>query len=192
MGDSPRTRALLLSPIPYPVNASGGVLRTEGKMLQRGNRHGETLVRWPRKVTVLEQAKPLDPEIVADAQRLVAVGADRETILVFLRDRKLGKIDSIKIVRILYALSMSEAKDLVDNSAAWSDWFQSDMKFRETALQVLKDLAAESMIDPDLPRKYFLRTKLNLGIREGGTVSRGEITTLNGNRLTERRRRSVP
>jgi len=101
---------------------------------------------------MLERPKPLDPEIVSDAQRLAAAGADRETILVFLRDRKLGKIDSIKIVRILYALSMAEAKDLVDRSAAWSDRFQSDMKFRETALQVLRDLAAESVIDPDLPR----------------------------------------
>ena len=49
-----------------------------------------------------ELPKPLDPEIVADAQRLVAAGADRETILVFLRDRNLDKIDSIKTIRILY------------------------------------------------------------------------------------------
>lgn len=100
----------------------------------------------------LEQPEPLDPEIVADSERLVAAGADRETILVFLRDRKLDKIDSIKTVRILYGLSMPEAKDLIDNSAAWSDRFESDMKFRETALQVLKDLAAESATDPSMPK----------------------------------------
>jgi hypothetical protein len=101
---------------------------------------------------VLEQPKPLDPEIVADAQRLVAAGADREAILVFLRDRKLNKIDSIKVVRLLYGLSMPDAKDLIDYSLAWSDRFHSDMKFRETALRVLRDLAAESAKDPNAPK----------------------------------------
>lgn len=101
---------------------------------------------------MLEQPKPLDPEIIADAQRLVAAGADQETILVFLRDRNFGKIDSIKTVQILYGLSIAEAKDLIDNSAAWSDRFYSDMKFRETAWQALRDLAAESANDPSLPK----------------------------------------
>ena len=36
---------------------------------------------------MLEQSKPPDPEVVSDAQRLAAAGADRETILVFLRER---------------------------------------------------------------------------------------------------------
>ncbi|HTS12759.1 MAG TPA: ribosomal protein L7/L12 [Candidatus Limnocylindrales bacterium] len=90
-----------------------------------------------------------DPEAVADASKLAAAGADRETVLVFLRDKGFDKIDSIKTIRPLYGLSMVEAKDLVDHSAAWSDRFYSDMQFRETALRALRDIAAESAKDPD-------------------------------------------
>jgi hypothetical protein len=99
---------------------------------------------------MLEQPKPPNPEVVADAHRLAAVGADRETILVFLRDRGFNKIDSIKTVRSLYGLSMPEAKDLIDHSAAWSDRFEHDIEFRKTAIRALRDLAASK--DPSLPK----------------------------------------
>jgi ribosomal protein L7/L12 len=99
---------------------------------------------------MLEQPKPPDPGVVADAQRLAAAGADRETILIFLRERGFDKIDSIKTVRGLYSLSMPEAKDLIDHSPAWSDRFDRDMEFRETAMRALRDLAASK--DPSLPR----------------------------------------
>src|SRR5579864_1665788 len=102
---------------------------------------------------MLEQPKAPNPEVVADAGRLAAVGADRETILVFLRDRGFNKIDSIKTIRGLYGLSMPEAKDLIDHSAAWSDRFEHDMEFRETAIRALRDLAASK--DPSLPRIEF-------------------------------------
>jgi hypothetical protein len=102
---------------------------------------------------MLEQPKPPNPDVVADARRLEAVGADRETILVFLRDRGLNKIDSIKTIRGLYGLSMPEAKDLIDQSAAWSDRFDHDMEFRKTAIKALRDLAASK--DPSLPNIVF-------------------------------------
>lgn len=99
---------------------------------------------------MLDQPKPPNPEVVADAHRLATAGADCETILVFLRDRSFNKIDSIITIRLLYNLSMPEAKDLIDRSAAWSDRFHSDMKLRETAMRALRDLAASK--DPSLPR----------------------------------------
>jgi hypothetical protein len=102
---------------------------------------------------MLEQPKPPNAEVVADARRLAAARADREMILVFLRDRGFNKIDSIKTVRGLYGLSMSEAKDLIDHSAAWSYRFDHDMQFRETAIRALRDLAASK--DPSLPRMEF-------------------------------------
>lgn len=99
---------------------------------------------------MLEQPKPPNPDVVADACRLVTAGADRETILVFLRERGFNKIDSIKTIRGVFGLSMPEAKDLIDHSAAWSDRFEYDMEFRETAIRALRDLAASK--DPTLPR----------------------------------------
>ena len=101
---------------------------------------------------MLEPPKPPDQEVIADAHRLAAAGADSETLLIFLRERKFDKIDSIKTIRLLYNLSMSEAKDLIDRSAAWSDRFHRDMKLRETALKVLRDLAAERANDPNAPK----------------------------------------
>lgn len=100
-----------------------------------------------------EHAKTPDQEVITDAHRLAAAGADCETILIFLRERKFDKIDSIKTFRLLYNLSMSEAKDLIDHSAAWSDRFQHDMEFRRAAIRALRDLAASK--DPGLPKIEF-------------------------------------
>jgi len=95
------------------------------------------------------EPKSPSPDVVADANRLAATGADRETILVFLRDRGFNKIDSIKTIRDLYGLSMPEAKDLIDHSVAWSDRFDTDMQFREEARRAFHDLAESK--DPSLP-----------------------------------------
>jgi hypothetical protein len=99
---------------------------------------------------MLQPVKDPDPEVISDARRLAAAGADREMILVFLRDRKFNKIDSIKVVRGIYGLAMPEAKDLVDHSGAWSDRFQSDMQLRETAWKALREIADSQ--DPSLPK----------------------------------------
>lgn len=99
-----------------------------------------------------KEVKQPDPQVVADAQKLAVAGADRETVLVFLREKGFNKIDSIKTIRPLYGLSMSEAKDLVDQSAAWSDRFYSDMELRETALRALRDIAADNSKDPSAPK----------------------------------------
>jgi hypothetical protein len=104
---------------------------------------------------MFEQPNPLDQGVIADAHRLAAAGADRETILIFLRERGFDKIDSIKTIRSLYSLSMAEAKELIDRSVAWSDRFESDMEFREMAIRVLRDLAAESAKDPHAPKISF-------------------------------------
>lgn len=104
----------------------------------------------------MDQPKKPDPEIVADAERLAAAGADRETILVFLREKGFGKIDSIKTIRPLFNLSMKEAKELIDYSAAWSDRFESDMKLREIAWQAIQDIAAENAKDPDALKIRFV------------------------------------
>lgn len=77
---------------------------------------------------MFKRPKPRDPEVIADVRRLAQGGADRETILVFLRDKGFDKIDSTDTVQELYTLSVAEAKDLVHRSAAWSDRFYSDMK----------------------------------------------------------------
>jgi hypothetical protein len=48
---------------------------------------------------MFSEPKPLDPEIVAEAERLALEGADREAVLGFLRGKGFDKIDTIKTVR---------------------------------------------------------------------------------------------
>jgi hypothetical protein len=99
--------------------------------------------------TMLQSPKPPNPETIADAHLLVRAGADKETILVFLREKGFNKIDSIKTIRTLYGLSMPDSKELIDHSAAWSDRFDSDMQLRETAMRALRDIAASNANDPN-------------------------------------------
>ena len=91
-----------------------------------------------------EPAKPPDPRVVDDAHRLAQAGASREMILLFLRENGFNKIDSIKTIRTLYGLTMQDAKEVVDNSDAWSDRFYADQKLHETAMQALQDMVAEN------------------------------------------------
>lgn len=104
---------------------------------------------------MLKRPKPRDPEVIAEARRLAQVGTERETILLFLRDRGFDKIDSSDTIQEIYGLFLAEARDLVHRSAAWSDRFHCDNKLRETAMRVLRDLAAESANDPDAPKITF-------------------------------------
>ena len=102
---------------------------------------------------MLQQPKSPNPEVFADARCLAAAGADRETVLFFLREKGFDNIDSIKAARTLYNLPMPEAKDLIDQSETWSDRFQFDMEFRDEAIRALRDLAASK--DSSLPRIEF-------------------------------------
>jgi hypothetical protein len=95
----------------------------------------------------------LDPEILADASRLLKAGVDTELILVFLRERGFDKIDSNYALRQLLGMKPSDAKDLIDLSKAWSDRYESDMHLREAAREALRQLATSN--SPDLPRIVF-------------------------------------
>lgn len=99
---------------------------------------------------MIGEPKPLDPDIVAEAERLARGGTEREVILTFLRANRFDKIDSIKTIRRLYGLSLPEAKDLIDQSSTWSDRYERDMEVRATAERALRDIVASN--DPDLPK----------------------------------------
>jgi ribosomal protein L7/L12 len=98
----------------------------------------------------LQPAKSPDPNVVADAHRLASAGADVETILFFLREKKFNKIDCIKVLRAEYSMTMVEAKEAVDQSVSWSDQFYRDVQLRETAWKALRDIAASQ--NPNLPK----------------------------------------
>jgi ribosomal protein L7/L12 len=75
-------------------------------------------------------------------------------IVVFLRERGFDKIDSIRTVRLLYDMPMPEAKNMIEQSAAWSDRYAHDAHFRDAAIQAIHDLAASN--DPSWPKIEFI------------------------------------
>lgn len=95
----------------------------------------------------------INPEVLDDARRLLHAGANRELVLVFLRDRGFDKIDSINSIRTLFGKSMPEAKALVDHSQAWSDRYDSDMQLREAVREALRQLVDSN--SPHEPQIVF-------------------------------------
>ena len=92
----------------------------------------------------------IEPEIFEDACKLMRGGADYQTVLVFLRERGLDKIDSIKILRKLLEKTTLEAKTLVDESHAWSDRYEFDQELRAVAREAIRRLASEKSETPKL------------------------------------------
>lgn len=81
-----------------------------------------------------------DTESFSDAKRLVEAGAEPELVLSFLRERGVGRTDSVYTMASLMEKSVPEARALVDESQTWSDRYETDMRFRNAAREALRDL----------------------------------------------------
>jgi hypothetical protein len=81
-----------------------------------------------------------DTESFGDAKKLIQGGAEPELVLSFLRERGVGRIDSVYAMASLMEKSVSESRDLVDGSQTWSDLYETDMRFRNAAREALRDL----------------------------------------------------
>jgi ribosomal protein L7/L12 len=68
----------------------------------------------------METAQP-DPLFLALAKRLHDAGEGREVVLRDLRAAGASVIESLKVVRHIYGLSLEEAKPIVHLSDAWAD-----------------------------------------------------------------------
>lgn len=81
-----------------------------------------------------------DTEGFGDAKRLVETGAEPELVLSLLRERGVGRTDSVYAMASLIEKSVPEARALVDGSQTWSDRYETDMRFRNAAREALRDL----------------------------------------------------
>jgi|KBSMisStaDraftv2_1062788.scaffolds.fasta_scaffold358427_1 ribosomal protein L7/L12 len=79
-----------------------------------------------------------------DASKHLQAGGSLEALLFELRKRGADKIDSIKVIKSAMALSMPQAKSLVDRSETWSDRYAQDKAFHEMAREVASKLSIES------------------------------------------------
>jgi hypothetical protein len=96
------------------------------------------------------QQLPLSQAVLEDGRKLMKAGADVELILLFLRDRGLDQIDSIRTIEVLMGMPNAEAKRLICSSKTWSDHFQSVQDLHDKARKALLELAASG--DKDLPK----------------------------------------
>lgn len=81
----------------------------------------------------MDQQLAMHPELVDLARAMFGRGADLEEVLEALRARSPSIIQSMKVVRDVLELSMSEAKDLVHHSRAWSDMRDEHSELHEQA-----------------------------------------------------------
>jgi ribosomal protein L7/L12 len=79
-----------------------------------------------------------------DPSKHLQAGGSLEALLFELRKRGADKIDSIKVIKSAMALSMPQAKSLVDRSETWSDRYAQDKAFHEMAREVASKLSIES------------------------------------------------
>ena len=75
-----------------------------------------------------------------EPKQLVQTGAHLELVLSFLRERGVGRIDSIYVMASLMDKPVAEAKALLDGSRGWSDRYETDMQFRNAARAALHHL----------------------------------------------------
>ncbi len=78
--------------------------------------------------------------VTVDAERLLLAGANYDTVLAFLRDHGFGKLDSIKFLCNAAKMTLSDAKQLVHDSAAWKDTFKRDERLHDSLMRALADL----------------------------------------------------
>jgi len=86
----------------------------------------------------MEPAQP-DPLLLAVALRLHNAGEGREAVLRGLRGAGASVIDSLKVVRQVYGISLEEAKPLVHLSDAWADLRQAHDELHRSILEALED-----------------------------------------------------
>jgi hypothetical protein len=91
-----------------------------------------------------------DPEkkaIEADVIKLSKAGADRETILHFMRERGLGQADSLHILMRATHMDLGEARTLMIDSKTWADQRENNLRLQEELMEALFELSKED--DPN-------------------------------------------
>ncbi len=62
---------------------------------------------------------PEQASLAEEAERMLNIGDDRETVFAFLRAGGLGKLDCMRVLADVTGISLIEAKNIVQRSRAW-------------------------------------------------------------------------
>jgi hypothetical protein len=94
--------------------------------------------------------RPDYQDLLAEARRRLAAGADTEAVLEWLKEIGFHQVDCIFAVVHLGLASQSEAKRLVHYSRAWSTTRKQNEELQEALLEaVLSDPELDVRITPD-------------------------------------------
>ena len=77
---------------------------------------------------------------MAVARNNCCTQANYDSVLAYLRDRGYGKLDSIKFLCDAGKITLIEAKEIVHDSAAWSDAFERDERLHDSLLRTVAEL----------------------------------------------------
>ena len=86
-------------------------------------------------------------ELEADVIRLRKGGADVETLLSLMRERRLSQTDSFLILARVSGFEFAEAQKLVFESKTWADRREINAKLQEDLIEALRELSQEN--DPN-------------------------------------------
>ena len=89
---------------------------------------------------------PLNPEIIEECRRRFAAGETSESIVAYLRQIGLSKVESMKAFMILNRASAEEAKRLVHFSPTWAARYQQDEKFHDHLEKLVRDESDHSAL----------------------------------------------
>jgi ribosomal protein L7/L12 len=85
-------------------------------------------------------------EALCLARDMKEQGIEREKILARLRASGATIIDSLKVIRQIESVSLTEAKNIVDSSETWADKRAANERVRRALIQALEEEGAEQSV----------------------------------------------
>ena len=80
-------------------------------------------------------------QIVQDYQPYIAHGMSREEVIQHLHADGLTIMQSIKVVRVLYKMSLGDAKMVVSEQPVWAMVAQAHQPFHEEVVKIMQSLS---------------------------------------------------
>jgi hypothetical protein len=90
-----------------------------------------------------------DQQVIRDVRALVERGAGIEDVLRHLRAAGLRQIESIKVLRTVYGMSLREADDTVLHSETWADERETTLRLRDSFWTAATEFADDVKSYPD-------------------------------------------
>ncbi len=72
-----------------------------------------------------------------DCERVVSLGSTREELIMYMHEHAFSIIDSMKVVRYIYGISLAEAKRMVTSHPVWADTVRTTAPLHDAIEKVM-------------------------------------------------------